>query len=291
MEQSRGERGKAAKIAIVNQKGGVGKTTTAATLGHVLAAESEKRVLLLDLDPQGSLTQGLGIQGVTDQRSMYSVLVNDTPIRDVLLRVWPEAAEAGQHNEAAEHVGDRGSEASEAQRGVLDLAPAELNMTEVGILLSGQLGFGSKLSNALRPVEADYDYVIVDCRPNVETLELIALSAVDSIIIPIAAERYPMYATNNLLKTVEMVRAQTNPELSILGVLITRVDQRNRVCADAREDIRGFFKDTVFDTEIRENTTLKEVPGHGISIIDYQTKARGASDYRRLAEEVLRSAG
>lgn len=279
----------AVKIAIVNQKGGVGKSTTAVTLAHVLAAEHGKRVLLVDMDPQSSLTQGVGFEGITDEQSMYSVLLDDTPISEIILRVWPE--EESQPEGAVDDEGDGPVVCPQSRRGgaegVLDLAPAELNMTELGILLSGQLGFGTRLTNALEPVERSYDYVIVDCRPNVETLELIALSAADSLIIPIAAERYAMYATTNLLKTVELVRKQTNPQLAILGVLITRMDKRNRVCGDAREAIRSFFGNKVFDTEIRENTTLKEVPGHGTSIIDYEMKARGATDYRDLAKEVL----
>lgn len=254
----------AAVISMVNGKGGVGKTTTVTNLGFGLAMEMGWRVLLVDLDPQASLTIGLGVEVEQPNRSMHAVMTRSRELEEILVG-----------------VGDR-------EGRTVDLAPADLSMIELERRISGEIAFHSILGKALSRVSNDYDLVLIDCRPSLESLEINALCAADRIVIPISADRLAQYATERyLIPFYREVKEELHPELDILGVLLTKYDKRNAVCRETQENVYRYFGDLTFQTMIRVNTTLAQVPGRGRSILDYDTRSRGAEDYRALCEEVV----
>jgi chromosome partitioning protein len=246
-------------IATVNQKGGVAKTTTVVNLGAALGAIGST-VLLIDLDPQASLSRGLGVPVHELDRTMHEVMLGDAEIADVILPTG---------------IAD------------VELAPAEITMTTLERQLSGQVAFDSVLDRAIRQVKERYDYVLIDCRPSLETLEINAVRAADYLIIPILAERYALYGTDQLLEFIYMVRERLKPSLEILGVLLTKVDRRNTLTEQVKTEVQGYFTDKVFKTQIGINVRLAEVPGAAVSIFDYDPSSRGARDYQALAEEVI----
>lgn len=305
----------ATTIACVNQKGGVGKTTTTATVGHSLVRDHGLKVLLVDLDPQASLTRGLIEADGSPEFSMYGVIAEEVPLSEVILPL-EEAAEPGEQSgpqvrqEAApavetvvESVGDESGrpvdEAREAEREVigegtvsrsapvLHLAPAHRQMNTLVTVLANLPGWASIMAEAIEDVSGDYDVVLVDTRPSLEHLEMLAMSGSDYLIIPVNAAPYAMFATDELMETVRLVRKRTNPALELLGAVITQYDDRNIVCREAREEIEEYFGDYVFSTRIRRNTTLERVPTNGISILDFDPRANGAQDYRALTTEVI----
>lgn len=246
-------------IATVNQKGGVAKTTTAVNLGAALGAK-ERTVLLIDLDPQASLSQGLGVPVHELNQTMHEVMLSETQLADVIL---PTGISGVQ------------------------LAPAEITMTTLERQLSGQVAFDSVLDRALEQVRDHYDYVLIDCRPSLESLEINAVRAADYLIIPILAERYALYGTDQLLEFIYMVQERLKPSLEILGVLLTKVDRRNALTEQVITEVQNYFKEQVFKTQIGINVRLAEVPGAAVSIFDYAPSSRGAQDYHALAEEVI----
>lgn len=252
-------------IAVVNQKGGVGKTTTSMNLGYVLATEYEYSVLLVDLDPQCSLTQGVGLEDNPASESMAGVLTEEVSLSEVLV----------------------GVELPGGSSGSLDIAPSDQSLRSIENRLVGEMGTDALLAEALGSVKNNYDFVIVDCRPALGLLEANALSAANWALIPILAEPYVLYATNELLEFVELARKRLNPGLKLLGVLPIRVDRRNKVCVEVLGEAGEFFGDDLFEYEIRINTQLAEVPGRGISVFDYAPASRGATDYRNLGGEVI----
>lgn len=256
-------------VATVNQKGGVGKTTTSLNLGYVLARELGRSVLLVDLDPQCSLTQGVGLEDTEAGESMAGVLTEEVSLGEVLVGVELP-------------VGSQGS---------LDIAPSHQSLRSIENRLVGEMGTDALLADALGSVKDEYDFVIVDCRPALGLLEANALSAANWVLIPILAEPYALYATNELLEFVDLARKRLNPELKLLGVLPTRVDRRNKVCVEVLAETKQFFGDDLFEHEIRINTHLAEVPGRGVSVFDYAPSSRGAHDYRSLGKEVLNRVG
>lgn len=305
-------------IACVNQKGGVGKTTTTATVGHVMVRDYGLRVLLVDMDPQASLTRGLVERDIEAEGSMYGVIANEAPVSDVIIRIEGEsasgtAAENGQAAQAARvpdsaaaealadseqsvpsagrspGVGepDEPQRAGETRGPVLDLAPAHPQMNALVTILANMPGWATLMREAIQEVVQDYDVILLDTRPNREHLEMLAMSGSDYLVIPVNAAPYATFATEDLMETVRLVRKRTNPELEVLGAVITLYDERNRVCREVGQEIEEYFGDLVFGTRIRRNTTLERVPASATSILDLDPRANGAADYRALTEEVI----
>ena len=232
-------------ISIANQKGGVGKTTTAVNLSAALAV-LEKKVLLVDCDPQANATSGMG--GQADARDI--IMETDTPN--------------------------------------LSLLPTRIDLVGAEVELINEKGREQFLSRALAGVRDDYDFVIIDCSPSLGLITINALTASDSVIIPIQSEYFALEGLGKLLNTVRIVQTRLNPQLSIEGLLITMYDNRLRLARQVVEDVRGHFKQLVFDTLIYRNTKLAEAPSYGKSIIMHDAASTGAVNYLNLAMEILR---
>ena len=245
-------------IAVANQKGGVGKTTTAVNLSACLA-ERGQRVLLVDLDPQGNATSGLGAAGAAE-KTIYDVLLG----------------EAG----AAEAVVDTGY-------GGLKLIPTAIELAGAEIELVGMDDRELLLKQALAGVREDYDFILIDCPPSLSLLTVNALSAADSVLIPIQCEYYALEGLGQLMNTVKLMRRKLNPELKVEGVLLTMFDPRTNLCAQVVQEVRAHFPKEVFETAIPRNVRLSEAPSYGQPIHVYDARCIGAKAYTALAGEVL----
>ena len=245
-------------LAVANQKGGVGKTTTTINLGAGLA-EMGYRVLVVDLDPQGNATTGLGIQRKNFEHSMYDVIMRDHPLEDV---IEPTSVKN------------------------LFVAPATLDLSGVEIELVPAFSREMRLKRALEPLMEDFDFVLIDCPPSLGLITINALSAADEVLVPIQCEYYALEGLSQLRNTLKLVAGNLNPSLEMSTIVLTMFDSRTRLASDVRDDVRAHFPDQVCDTIIPRTVRLSEAPSFGQPITTFDTNSRGAHAYRALAQEV-----
>ncbi len=251
-------------ISLVNQKGGVGKTTTTKNLGAGLVREG-KRVLLIDLDPQANLTYSLGIRPEEDDslKTMYDVLRGTAQLKDIILT----------------HANG------------LKLAPAHLNLSASELELTSQAGRELILKEAIRPVLHDYDYILIDCAPSLGILTLNALVASREVFIPLQTEFLAMQGMSKLLETLDLVKQRLNHDIEVTGIIGTMYDGRKNLSGEVISSIRTHFGDKLLKTLIRSNVSLAEAPSFGQDIFSYKADSIGAEDYQALAKEVIAMEG
>ena len=246
------------KIAIVNQKGGVGKSTTAVNLGACMA-EKGKSVLLIDIDPQGNATSGVGIDKSNLEHSVYDVLIGGVAIRSVIRETNIEQ---------------------------LSILPANIDLAGAEIELVSMISRESCLTRIVEEIVNDFDYIFYDCPPSLGLLTVNALTAANSIIVPIQCEYYALEGLGQLVKTIDLVQNNLNPDLKIEGVLLTMYDARTNLSQQVIEEVKKYFQEKVYNTIIPRNVRLSEAPSFGKPIILYDPNSKGAIAYRDLAKEV-----
>ncbi|MFK7823800.1 MAG: ParA family protein [Oligoflexales bacterium] len=246
-------------IAISNQKGGVGKTTTAINLSASLAV-GEQKVLLIDLDPQSNTSSGLGVFPQSYDEGIYEVLTNNIPLKNTILRTNLDC---------------------------LDLIPACQDLIGVEIELLNELGRETRLKEVLESVHDYYDYILLDCPPALGLLTINALTSANGVLIPLQCEYYAMEGVSQLLKTISLIRKRLNPDIEIEGILLTMYDRRNNLCIQVEQEARKHFSNEIFSTIIPRNIKLSEAPSHGKPIVLYDVNSSGSQAYLQLGEEVL----
>ncbi|MBB3110911.1 chromosome partitioning protein [Paenibacillus phyllosphaerae] len=246
-------------IAITNQKGGVGKTTTSVNLGACLATLG-KKVLLVDIDPQGNTTSGVGVNKADVRHDVYDILINDVHPSDATIATSIEG---------------------------LSIIPATIQLAGAEIELVPTISREMKLKKSLQQVKNQYDYILIDCPPSLGILTVNSLTAADSLIIPIQCEYYALEGLSQLLNTVRLVQKHLNTNLQIEGVLLTMLDARTNLGIQVIEEVKKYFQQKVYQTIIPRNVRLSEAPSHGQAIITYDPRSKGAEVYLELAKEVI----
>lgn len=246
-------------MAVANQKGGVGKTTTSVNLGAGLASLG-KRVLLVDIDPQGNTTSGVGINKADVANCIYDVIINEVPPQEAIVETQIEG---------------------------LHIIPATIQLAGAEIELVSTISREVRLKKSLAMVKKNYDYILIDCPPSLGMLTINSLTASDSVIIPIQCEYYALEGLSQLLNTVRLVQKHLNTSLQIEGVLLTMFDARTNLGIQVIEEVKKYFQQKVYQTIIPRNVRLSEAPSHGQSIITYDPRSRGAEVYLELAKEVI----
>ena len=247
------------KIAIANQKGGVGKTTTAVNLAASLAV-AEKKTLLVDIDPQGNACSGTGIDKESLESTLYDVIIGDTPIKEIIKKT---------------------------ELSHLDIAPSNADLAGAEVELVGAFAREGKLKAALEEISDEYDYIVIDCPPSLGLLTVNSLTASDSVLIPLQCEFYAMEGLSQLVRTVDLIKQHLNPELYIEGILLTMFDKRNNISHQVAQDVKEHFEGKVFKAMIPRNVKLSESPSFGKPVLLYDIGCTGASSYLDLAKEIM----
>ncbi len=245
-------------IAVVNQKGGVGKTTTAVNLTAALT-EAGKKVLLCDFDPQANATSGLGLEKKKLHRSVYDVVIDDVPVKEVIVST-PYG----------------------------DVLPSSTDLAGATVELITMPEANYRLKNALEQVRDTYDMILIDCPPSLELLTLNGLAAADGILVPVQCEYYALEGLADLMTTLRLAKKRLNPELEIFGVLLTMFDGRTNFSTQVAQEVRRHFPGKVYATMIPRNVRLAEAPSHGLPVIGYDKHSRGAQAYRAVAQEIIK---
>lgn len=246
-------------IAIANQKGGVGKTTTAINLSSCLA-EAGQKVLAVDFDPQGNATTGLGFEKNYMDKTVYEMMMGESPIQECII----------------EEVLDN-----------LDILPSDVDLAGAEIELLDEPNKEKILRKALEQVEEDYDFIIIDCPPSLNLLTVNALTAADTVLVPIQCEYYALEGLNQIVQTVDLVKKKLNPRLELEGVVFTMYDARTNLSLEVVENVKRYLNRNIYKTIIPRNVRLAEAPSHGMPINLYDSRSAGAESYRMLAAEVI----